>query len=294
MTTRFVNPSCPTAQSEACKNATEPRPKTEPVPGVLYDNPAGVENGRLWPSDALSAFVEHFWWVRWRVTEPRSADVLSYPSVHVVFEGEGARIVGIVRRMFSRRIEGEGSVFSVKFWPGMFRPLHGAPAWHLTDKEVPLAGELGRDAVELAFELARQPTDLERAKLLELALLAALPAPNPDAVLARDLVSRVRQEVTILSVSALASESGLTVRGLQRLFRDYVGVSPKWVVRRFRLQEAAERLRSGGDTVASVAADLGYFDQAHFVRDFKAVVGRTPTDYVSQARERRTEGVAGR
>ena len=74
-------------------------------------------------------------------------------------------------------------------------------------------------------------------------------------------------------------ECGASARGLQRLFREYVGVSPKWVMQRYRLFEAAERLAAGGVDGAQVAQELGYFDQAHFIHDFKAMVGRSPLEF---------------
>lgn len=69
-------------------------------------------------------------------------------------------------------------------------------------------------------------------------------------------------------------------RTLQRIFSQYVGVGPKWVIKRYRLHEAADQL-AGGNVVdwPRLALDLGYFDQAHFIKDFKAMVGRTPTEY---------------
>lgn len=69
---------------------------------------------------------------------------------------------------------------------------------------------------------------------------------------------------------------------LQRLFNEYVGVSPKWVINRYRLHEAVAILAQDQSIDwAQLAADLGYFDQAHFIRDFKSVTGRTPTEYVT-------------
>ena len=78
----------------------------------------------------------------------------------------------------------------------------------------------------------------------------------------------------------LAALAGLTPRTLQRRFADRVGVSPTWLARRFRLQEAAERVRSGQSVAwAEVAAELGYADQAHLVRNFRALIGHTPQAY---------------
>ena len=82
--------------------------------------------------------------------------------------------------------------------------------------------------------------------------------------------------------SARASAPACSPRSLQRLFREYVGVTPKWVLQRVRLHEAAERMADGdSDCAAALALDLGYFDQAHFIKDFKAIVGRSPSEYAA-------------
>ena len=60
-------------------------------------------------------------------------------------------------------------------------------------------------------------------------------------------------------------------------------MTPKWVLQRIRLHEAAERMADGEGDWASMALDLGYFDQAHFIKAFKAVVGRSPADYALRA-----------
>jgi AraC-like DNA-binding protein len=77
----------------------------------------------------------------------------------------------------------------------------------------------------------------------------------------------------------VAEALGVEVRSLQRVFRRYVGVSPKWVIRRYRLHEAAERLKDPRPAaLAELATSLGYADQAHFAREFKQVIGQTPRD----------------
>lgn len=251
--------------------------------------PLGTRTGRIHPSGELAAFVEHYWWVRWELAAPEVAEVLSYPSIHVTFEQDDARIVGVVREKFTRRLEGRGQVFAVKFRPGMFRPWFGAPVIRLTNRREPLQQELGVPASTLLDEVFASDDELARAKVLEARLRVAMPSRDTDAELARDLVERVQREPGLNSVTGLCEVSGLTPRAVQRLFRDYVGVGPKWVVRRFRLQEAAELLATTGESVAAIAARLGYFDQAHFVRDFKAVVGKAPSEYARRARASRPD-----
>ena len=101
-------------------------------------------------------------------------------------------------------------------------------------------------------------------------------------------------DTTLVRVAQLAERTGRTVRALERMFRTHLGVAPKAVLRRFRVQEAALRLADGGDVdFAALATALGYFDQAHFTRDFKAQVGTTPAHYAklcSQATAPTTSG----
>ncbi len=279
---------CPAPPAGACTNAIEPQPKLDKPRGPLV-RPFGTHTGRISPSGELAAFVEHYWWVRWELEAPEVAEVLSYPSIHVTFEGRDARILGVVRGKFARRLEGRGEVFAVKFRPGMFRPWYGAPVIRLTNRSEPLHAEFDVSASTLLDEVFASDDEIVRAKALEARLRAALPARDADAELARDLVERVQREPALSSVARLCEVSGLTPRAVQRLFRDYVGVGPKWVVRRFRLQEAAELLETTDESIAAIAARLGYFDQAHFVRDFKAVVGKAPSAYARRARTSQTD-----
>ena len=82
------------------------------------------------------------------------------------------------------------------------------------------------------------------------------------------------------TLSDLARRADMSQRSLQRLFSEYVGASPKWVIRRYRLHELLEKFGSGGKMDwPQVALDLGYFDQAHLINDFKSIVGYSPTEY---------------
>ena len=112
-------------------------------------------------------------------------------------------------------------------------------------------------------------------------VLEQLAAAERDRLRVVQLDVDANPEVT--RVDALAAQAGLSVRRLQRLFGDYVGVPPKWVIRRYRLHEITERLRNGKAVEwAGLAADLGYADQAHLTRDFTKLVGEPPTMYAER------------
>jgi AraC-like DNA-binding protein len=105
--------------------------------------------------------------------------------------------------------------------------------------------------------------------------------------LVQRIVAALLHDRTIARVDDVTEMFGVTPRTLQRLFQRYVGVSPKWVLRRYRLHEAAAGLaREQHRPWADVAAELGYFDQSHFIRDFTAAIGMTPVAYARACRRR--------
>lgn len=267
---------------------TGPLPKLERARGVLLDRKA-VESGRLSPSVDLSDFIEHYWWVRWNVLAPHTSEVLSHPSLHIVFEAAQARAFGVVRGKFSRTLEGQGRVFGIKLRPAMAGHWLTLPVSRWTDTSAPLRQVLRSAAesdAEVAAAIGGEADALRCAEIAE-AWLRKLPNDvDPYAPRLRDVVEQVRSDPDLVSVEQLARVARLPVRQLQRLFQRYVGVTPKWVVQRYRLHEAAEQLERSDASIASIAARLGYFDQAHFVRDFKRVVGWPPSEHVRRATQR--------
>ena len=111
---------------------------------------------------------------------------------------------------------------------------------------------------------------------------------DPQAEFAGQLTDLIAADSSLTKVSAFAKRAGTSVRSLERLFDRYVGVSPKWVIRRYRLHEVLERLHS--DQVFSfsqLAAELAYADQAHLIRDFLQLTGYSPVRYQKSIQTRR-------
>lgn len=92
---------------------------------------------------------------------------------------------------------------------------------------------------------------------------------------------------SITCAEELARVGAASVRSLHRLLERYVGVSSKWIVRRARVHDAAQRVARGEQVDwAGVAQELGYHDQAHLIRDFRAQVGFTPAAYARRCATR--------
>ena len=241
---------------------------------------SGVGLARYWPSDDLAPFVEHYWIVRWNLTEPRTAETLPYPSVHMVLEDGRSEVVGVMRGRFSRVLREQGRVLGTKFRPGAFRPFVDRAVSSYTDRRWPLADVFPKGTNGFDTRALSHDDDTAAIAVIEAFLRSLHPATSEAMLLAARVTGRIAADRSITRVDQIVAEEAMTARQLQRLFREYVGVTPKWVIQRYRLIEAAERLAAGTlPDLASLALDLGYADQPHFIRDFKRIVGRTPADY---------------
>jgi AraC-like DNA-binding protein len=230
------------------------------------------------PSDDLAPWVERHWMVEWDLQTPYTQELLNHPTVNLAVEAEHAGIFGIRTARDRKTIAGAGRVVGVKFRPGGFQPFFGRSVHTLTNRVVPLSAVFGAAGDELA-EAVRAEPDTPFA-VMEAFLRARRPEPDPQLEVLAAIVRTMLDDPAVVRVDELAARHALSPRTLQRLFRRYVGVSPKWVLQRYRLHEAAERIAEGRDgDWAATALELGYFDQAHFIRDFKALIGASPAQY---------------
>jgi len=240
------------------------------------------------PAEPLRPYLEHYWLIDWDLPTPYASHVVPHPSVNVVFQAFTGRepfgeVAGIGLELFTQKLEARGRVCGVQFRPGGFRPFapgHAVSEW--TGRRLPL-DEVFPSALSTtgAVEAVLTPDDEDaRVAALDAFLLGLAPGLDPKADLAMTLVDRIRTDRSIRRVDDFARAEGVSVRALQRLFAAYVGVSPKWIILRYRIHEALELAGTRSDIDwAALAADLGYADQAHLVRDFTATVGVPPAAY---------------
>jgi len=251
----------------------------DPARGVL-DFPRALQAFQLDrrpPRPELSPWIENYWEVVWNL--PPGAVHRQTNLSHVAFNltaEDGAWLYGVPGPTFVRELRESGRVFGVKFHPGAFFPWLGAPLNGLFDRRVPLTEVL--DGWEAWAPLVDAEEDFaEKAAVTDAFLAARIPEPPGEG---RRCVQRMVEDRTLVRVEDACRVLGHSVRDLQRLFRREVGASPKDVLRRYRLMEAAERLaKEPRWTGADLAISLGYTDQAHFIRDFKAVTGVSPEAY---------------
>lgn len=209
------------------------------------------------PSAALRGVVEAYWVTRWDLHDqpPHVAELLTDPCVSVVLEAGQSRVVGVSTRLFRRELRERGLMRAVKLRAGAARALLGdVPLVSLSDRRVPFAELLGAAPEALEAQVLGEADDTRALAALEAWLHARLRRPlDPKVTLAAGLVERATREPELRTVDALARAGGLTVRPLQRLFRDYVGASPKWGAAAGAAADRCAAARAGPDRVAGRA-----------------------------------------
>jgi len=260
-------------------------PEVGQARGMLRKHlPAGkMRHARRRPADDLAFWIAHYWMIRWdlRGCEPYVAESLPHPNVHVIFETTGSVVAGVQTKKFSRVLEGQSQVFGIKFQPSGFRPFLKYAASKLADRIVPAESILGKEVSTLEVILLSSRKEGEKVEAANAFFRARIPKrrdPTIDRV--RRVVERILEERDIKTVDDLVDRTGIGKRSLQRMFNEYVGVSPKWVIRRYRLHELVERFSVNEEPCwAELALELGYFDQAHLINDFRSITGYSPTEY---------------
>jgi AraC-like DNA-binding protein len=243
---------------------------------------------RYEPPAEFAGFLQWFWIPVWSVPPGQEAPqkVLQYPNSLIVVAQDYARFYGVVAGLSTTTLTGDGWAVGVACAPAAGSLIAGTSMAEFTDRAVDVGEVLGdagpvlTDRVRTAME--PDPADPAAHATAMAAFADALRPCLPvddEGELVNRLVAFVESRSDVTRVAQVCEEFGLAERALQRLVHRRIGLTPKWLIQRRRLQEAAERLRTSGATLADVAVELGYADQPHFSRDFSAVTGMTPREF---------------
>jgi len=252
--------------------------------GVLVEPPTGYRLVREPVAPDLAAYADLHWHVTWDLPPGREhvQGVLPFPCANIAFGPDGALLHGPITRREDRVLAGRGHANGTRLRAGALPALAagGLPAHRTTDRRLTLVEAFGPDGARLGRALAGA-TSAEHRAAVEAFLRERLPGagPDPQALLAARMVDALLAEPATARVGAVAARFGLSPRALQRLFRHYVGLTPKQVLQRSRAHEAVERVAAGDRPPAELALELGYSDQAHFTNAFRAATGRSPGRY---------------
>ena len=255
----------------------------EEIKGVLHRqlSEGNYHLRRYFPSKLFNGFIEQFWVVNWNLKEQKThiQQNLPDPNFHLIISNEGIKLIGPVSKKYSYKMEGVGRIIGVKFETGALKELLPLPIEEYVDREV-LAKEIfGLDFVNNLLSLHKHENDLEVIDYIHDNLASFVQPITKSKAITQRLVSLIKNNENIFTVNQVASYANVSSRTVQRYFSEYVGLTPKWLIRKYRLSRVLDELETNSVNILDVVAQLEYVDQSHLIRDFKEILGITPNSY---------------
>lgn len=253
------------------------------------------------PSALLSDFVKCYWTLsadkeenpeRQRIVPDGCMEmIIHFGDLFRQYTAEGDSFIqprSFVFGQLTKQLEiaptGVTGIMAVRFHPDGFTPFCTMPLSDMTNRPVSLTELYGQEGEDLERSIVSNPRYDKSIETLETFLLNRLKdKDNIDRLTASsvDALLALRGQ---LSIDGLAEQQGTSRRQLERRFAATVGLSPKQLAKIVRLQYALKGLEQKQfDNLTSLAMEYGYFDQAHFIKDFKEFTGVTPGQFYADS-----------
>lgn len=253
--------------------------------GVLY--PARLPRfQRLPPPESLADRVAWFWTVRWQIAPGRTSrqQLLPFPMMNLVIQPEGITLSGPATGASYRDLRGSGWAVAALLRPAAARGFEPEPR-DILDREVLMDVPRLHEQVSGLMQSTGHGAEAAAAEVLSQWFHGTLPQAEGQGLQANQMLEIISESHDLVRVEELARKLNLSVRSVQRLALKYIGLSPLTLIRRYRLQDAAQRLREDPSvSIRQLAAELQYTDQAHLSTDFRKVLGFTPGAYRQESR----------
>lgn len=252
---------------------------------------------RFAPDAALQRFVECYWAIQSDEKEPHEQKIIpdGFPEIIFHFAApyqinmhgqwevqEQSLVAGQLRNYFFLRNTGPSAMLGIKLKPAGIAQLFGFSMKELTDDVVPISSLSSPHLQELEQAVRVESTFEKRVAVAEQQLLQ-LASANSEQQTIESAVNLMVDAHGCITVQQICTSLFVTERRLQRLFQHYIGLSPKLYGRIIRFSHIFQLLQEEKKSWLHIAHLAGYFDQSHFIRDFKALTGEDPSAYFFDA-----------
>lgn len=250
---------------------------------------------RIDPDPALQDLVREYWIVESDDPEPYEQKVVPDGFPEIIFhygdpyrirlyaeweEQEQQLFAGQISRHFYLKNTGRSGMLGVKLMPTAPYRLTGMDMSEYTDRVVPLEQVFGKDLGSLGRQLTDDLPPEKKAALAERqmdSLAGQLSSPERSSV--EQAVDVILDQKGLVRMGELAERLEVSRRHLERSFKREVGLSPKFYSRIIRFNCIFEVMKEGNDSWIDIALASGYFDQSHFIKEFKEFTGEEPSGY---------------
>ncbi|MDP5169918.1 MAG: helix-turn-helix domain-containing protein [Bacteroidia bacterium] len=177
---------------------------------------------------------------------------------------------------------GNVDTFAICFYPIGFVNFIQTPLKNLVDKETPISELFGQEeAYELEQQMINAIDSQQRIDIIESFLSKKLNEKNTISNIVKSTVDALLKTKGTTPINAILKDDSSKRRQLERHFRKQVGISPKQLGKAIRLQATLNLLlNKKSETLTDIAYESEYFDQSHFLKDFKDLVGITPKEFL--------------
>ena len=212
-------------------------------------------------------------------------DIKRYTSETAYILQPRAMVLGQITEPFFIQPTGEVNTFGIRFYPYGFANFVTTPLRDLSDKETPIAQFFGHlPSARLVQQIVQAKDTNERIAIIENFLLNSL---NTKATVDKIVMSTIDMLIETGGnnpISFILKSDLSKRRQLERKFANQIGISPKQLGKVIRLQAALKMLLDKkSEKLTQIAYESEYYDQAHFIRDFKEFTGTTPTEFLGDS-----------
>jgi AraC-like DNA-binding protein len=249
------------------------------------------------PGELLESFVKCFWTLEApAAVHPEKQRIVPDGCMEMIFHygdryrqytGSNGNIIQPACFVFGQitsplEIEptGRTGIFAVRFHPDGFTPFATMPVKEMENSAIALQKMFGHEGLQLEAAMLAPVDTMQRIMIIEKFLLQQLSTPQATDRITRAGVDALLQVNGAVSVNTLSEQLHISRRQLERRFADAIGISPKQMAKIIRLQAALKMLRQQPTlSLTALAHENGYYDQAHFIKDFKEFTGMPPGEF---------------
>lgn len=252
---------------------------------------------RIDPSKKLSPFVECYWFINTDIDKPISTKEYLHPEggMGIIFNYADPLQFDGINQTAPCILDGTNTLtkelglkgvldaVGIRFKATGAHLLFSLPLNTLKNETVPLADTPLKNYSALYSKLACAKTTSEKVATIENWLYKSLLSDVNISNIVKQSLQLIKSQKGLVNIELVAKNLDVNQRRIERLFNSQVGMTPKEYSRNLRIKAARSYIKSNKFSFTEIAYDLGYYDQAHFINQFKKVTGITPREYLKKS-----------